>query len=459
MIEFLRDLSHFPRWDYRTKDVSLQMAAPRILLINPWIYDFAAFDFWAKPLGLLYIGGSLRRKGVDVALIDCVGVSEGSRYGTGRFRKQEIAKPKALQDIPRRYSRYGISEEAFLEQLKSSPRPDAVLVTATMTYWYLGAFRVIEIVRAQLPGTPIILGGIYATLCPDHAKTFSGADHVYQGRVSRDLFGLLAEYVPLETRDNEDPVMDCRPALDLLTDPRYGVLITSEGCPFACSYCASRLLAPHFRQKSHEDCFREIVWMNQTLGLKDIAFYDDALLSSAEAHFIPLMEKVCRSRLDVRFHCPNGLHIREINSEIAKLLRRSGFKTIRLGLETAKSGAERAIDNKASYEELVGAVSALRGASYESSEIGVYLMSGLPGQTREEVEESMRKVKEAGARPYLSEFSPIPGTALWEAAKKASPYPIDEEPLFQNPSLSPCAPEGFTIERHHWKKSILGRGS
>ncbi len=69
----------------------------------------------------------------------------------------------------------------------------------------------------------------------------------------------------------------------------------------------------------------------------------------------------------------------------------------------------------------MSAVSALRSAGYESPEIGVYLMSGLPGQTREEVEESMRKVKEAGARPYLSEFSPIPGTRIWEAAKRPRP--------------------------------------
>ena len=26
---------------------------PHILLVNPWIHDFAAYDFWAKPLGLL----------------------------------------------------------------------------------------------------------------------------------------------------------------------------------------------------------------------------------------------------------------------------------------------------------------------------------------------------------------------------------------------------------------------
>jgi len=29
----------------------------RILLINPWIYDFAAYDLWVKPLGLLSLGG------------------------------------------------------------------------------------------------------------------------------------------------------------------------------------------------------------------------------------------------------------------------------------------------------------------------------------------------------------------------------------------------------------------
>jgi len=25
----------------------------KVLIINPWIYDFAAYDYWFKPLGLL----------------------------------------------------------------------------------------------------------------------------------------------------------------------------------------------------------------------------------------------------------------------------------------------------------------------------------------------------------------------------------------------------------------------
>ena len=31
----------------------------RILLVNPPIYDFAAYDFWLKPYGLLRVAGLL----------------------------------------------------------------------------------------------------------------------------------------------------------------------------------------------------------------------------------------------------------------------------------------------------------------------------------------------------------------------------------------------------------------
>ena len=50
------------------------MKGKRALLINPWIYDFAAYDFWAKPLGLLYLGSILEENGFRVDLIDLLDV-------------------------------------------------------------------------------------------------------------------------------------------------------------------------------------------------------------------------------------------------------------------------------------------------------------------------------------------------------------------------------------------------
>lgn len=40
------------------------------LLINPWIYDFAAYDFWLKPYGLLSLGGKLRYLGYSIYYLD-----------------------------------------------------------------------------------------------------------------------------------------------------------------------------------------------------------------------------------------------------------------------------------------------------------------------------------------------------------------------------------------------------
>jgi hypothetical protein len=97
------------------------MTTPSLILINPWIYDFAAYDLWSKPLGLLSLATDLRRKGFHVHLIDCMDVDhpammEGStlkrpkrrQYGTGKYWRQRVPKPAALAEIDRPYSRYGL---------------------------------------------------------------------------------------------------------------------------------------------------------------------------------------------------------------------------------------------------------------------------------------------------------------------------------------------------------------
>src|SRR5438094_8835989 len=43
--------------------------APRVLLVNPPIYDFSAYDFWLKPYGLLRVAGYLRDR-AELCLFD-----------------------------------------------------------------------------------------------------------------------------------------------------------------------------------------------------------------------------------------------------------------------------------------------------------------------------------------------------------------------------------------------------
>ena len=173
----------------------MPQSGPSLLLINPWIYDFAAYDFFARPLGLLYLAGLLRARGYAVHFLDCLGAPHARTgpFGTGRYPKEIMPPPAALKGITRRYGRYGISEAAFRERLARVPTPAAILVTSLMTYWHPGVAAAIGLARERFPEAPVILGGIYATLCPEHARKYSGADRVVAGPGEAVIAGILEE--------------------------------------------------------------------------------------------------------------------------------------------------------------------------------------------------------------------------------------------------------------------------
>lgn len=58
----------------------------RILLVNPWVYDFAACNLRTRPLGLLKVAEYLSSFDVELSLIDCMDSAERKKYGTGKFR-------------------------------------------------------------------------------------------------------------------------------------------------------------------------------------------------------------------------------------------------------------------------------------------------------------------------------------------------------------------------------------
>jgi hypothetical protein len=130
----------------------------------------------------------------------------------------------------------------------------------------------------------------------------------------------------------------------------------------------------------------------------------------------------------------------------------TGFKTIRIGLETADAGLQAKTGGKVTNREFETAIRHLRKAGYDGNDIGVYLLAGLPGQKIDEVRKSIRYVRDCGARPYLAEYSPIPGTALWEDARRHSSFNLDE-PLLHNNSILPCRKGGLSWEDLYQLKS------
>ena len=56
----------------------------RILLINPWIYDFAATNLWSSPLGILKVAECLSLYDVEFVFIDCTDSVRIKKYGKGK---------------------------------------------------------------------------------------------------------------------------------------------------------------------------------------------------------------------------------------------------------------------------------------------------------------------------------------------------------------------------------------
>jgi len=436
--------------------------APHILLINPWIHDFAAHDLWSKPLGLLLLAGLLRAHDYPVRLLDCLdvhdprlkeieGVKPATRrsFGTGKFYRTQIPKPAALEKIERSYYRFGITPEIFQERLLGGAKPDVVLVTSTMTYWYPGVQESIRLVKKHLPQVPVVLGGIYASLCHSHAAYHSGADHILPGPGESQILQLLGELIGHRSGNTRGPVEldgSSWPAFDLLDQLDYVCTLTSRGCPYRCPYCASPVLYPGFSRREPTQVVDELEYWHETHSIVDVVFYDDALLLDSTDHILPLLAEVRRRGLPLRFHTPNAVHISGLSVQVCEALYSSGFKTVRLGLETADPERQRQLGAKVKPGAFSRAMANLTQAGFKPDHIGVYLLCGLPGQGPAEVAHSIRMVRDHGARPYLAEYSPIPSTPLWPEALRCSPFDLAGDPLYHNNSLLPCRSKRFGLE-------------
>ncbi len=412
------------------------MGAPRILLVNPPIHDFAAYDFWIKPYGMLSVAGQLRGR-AQFTLFDYLDRRRfppddtrlrPDRWGRGALFWRQADKPACLEDVPRYFRRFGVSRDLFRECLARQGPFDYVLIQTVMTYWYLGVREVIEDVRQWAPEARIVLGGNYVTLCPTHAAAL-GADLCIVGTDLEPLWRLL----------QMSPASE-QPALwEAYEHSEVGVLKLTEGCPFHCTYCSVPAVYGGFKARPWERPAAELELLVRQ-GARNVAFYDDALLFHAETVLIPFLERVAGRGWAVNFHTPNALNARFITRDLAERMVRSGFKTFYLGFESHSRQWQRGTGGKVYSEELAAAVRYLREAGAQAGEITAYQILGHPDSEVQELEASMRFVHSLGIRGMLADFSPIPGTPDGEACRRW----VDlEEPLLHNNTAFPIFRMGF----------------
>jgi len=194
--------------------------------------------------------------------------------------------------------------------------PDLIYVTSLFTYSWKPVHESVRFFKRQYPQVKLVLGGIYASLLPEHAKT-SGADEIYAGL--------------------HHPAEEFMPDYDILPFEWDGsIIFASRGCVRKCGFCSVPKLEgpPNALKYSISDFIhpkhtRVIMWDNNILG---------------SPNWQAVFDELIRLHLKVDFN--QGLDARFVTEEVAERVSRLKMDFVRLSYDYYGMGpsVEKAIE-------------------------------------------------------------------------------------------------------------------
>lgn len=403
----------------------------KILLIQPPFYGFQNIISNRLYLGLAYLGAVLERDGHEVLILN------GELY----FEKinNENEKVTINQDV---YNKnFSASHYVYEKMLKDiiDFRPDAIALSF-MTAGSKSAYFLAKQIKNVLPGIPLIAGGIHPTLVPEEPLRHS-FDYVIRGEgedTAPELIkGLYSENLGIKKikgisyidngkiTHNEDRsfITDLDslpfPAFYLMKDYEKNAysckgIITSRGCPFNCTYCASKLLwTQKVRFRSPENVVAEIIDRHKRYHISSFSFHDDTFTLRRD-----YVKKFCQLVLTLDFkitwHCDTRGDT--INLPLLKLMRKAGCRHIYLGLESGSPRIQKLIKKNIDTEKIKQAIRMARRAGILTT---VYFMAGFPDENEEDLLLSIKVMEELSPDFVIwSILTPYPGTEVWKIAEE-----------------------------------------
>ncbi len=400
----------------------------RLLLIDPPFYRFMGYYSRYFPYGLAALASAARALGHEPVVYDA--------------DQDPHARDVDYQGLPQRYGTYlahvadpthGIWRE--FRAVVTANRPQWVGITA-LTAKMASVLQAASLVRAACPRVPIVVGGPHAMVRPREVLANAPeVDAVVVGegepllrdilvedrealRATRGLPGLVTRACD-EVSEAPPADLAALPPVDRLSFVRgpastedLGLVMTSRGCPYGCSYCfRGGLWRRKVRFVPLETLEEELSGLKRR-GVRHVTFKDDVFTLHRER-----TEAVCDlvARLGMTWDCVTRAD--RIDEALLARMRRAGCTGIKIGVETGSRSLMRRLDRTMSLELVREACGWLRRAGLHWT---AYFMMGLPGESLDDVECTMRLLQEV--RPdfaSLSGYEAFPGTALFDEALEA----------------------------------------
>jgi len=391
------------------------------------------------PLGIGYLAACLKREGIEVKIIDGL---------INKLTNEQIFKKISIE------------------------KPDAVGITC-VTAFYNEVIALSKVIKNNNVRT--IIGGVHPTFLPYSTLVDSQADFVICGEGEIALskliknnfnnYGIKGVYSVKDLKNDNDIIEKAETIqeLDKIPFPDWGqmnpnlypkaphgamtknfpigVITTTRGCPYRCIFCASpKLYNGKIRYRSPENVIKEIIYLVDNYGVKEIHFEDDNLTFKKE-HIEKICNLIIQSKLRISWACPNGIRADNVDVNLIKLMMKSGCYYFAYGIESADPAILKNIKKDICIETIERSI---KIAEKEGISCQGFFIFGLPGETADTIKKTINFAKKTKlSRAQFLILDIVPGSELWYTLKGKF-KPNWNKDSFREPEW---IPEGLTEEQ------------
>ena len=311
-----------------------------------------------------------------------------------------------------------------------------------LSAFFLDAIDLIQKLHAQ--GIKVVLGGTQPTFMPKYTMDNTHADFLVVGEAETTMADLAdaldnggdGNNIPGVVTKNGIKTKE-RPFIENLDefpfpdweqiDPRrykkaphggfikhfpYAPIVSTRGCPFRCTFCASPKLSKRsIRYRSPENVVQEIILLKEKFGIKEVHFEDDNFTLKRN-HAKRVCELLIEKNVKVSWACPNGIRADKLDDELAALMKKAGCYYVAFGIE---SGNQEILDNIKKDTTLEKIEQGVKIANKAGIMTQGFFIFGLPGETEQTIENTIQFAKKIPlTRAQFLLLDVMPGTELWD---------------------------------------------
>jgi radical SAM superfamily enzyme YgiQ (UPF0313 family) len=249
-------------------------------------------------------------------------------------------------------------------------------------------------------------------------------------------------------------------------------IITSRGCPAACRFCSSpRFWGKTLRFRSPRSIVDEIRFIRDRYGLLYFSIRDDTFTADRE-RVLTFCRMLLEEKVYILWNCQS--RVNSVDDEMLFWMKRAGCECVQFGVESGSREVLRQLGKHITIEQVKAAASATRRAGINLS---VYLITGVPGETEDDLHATMRLIEEI--KPGDGQVSPLayyPGTVLFEKgvasgaisaelfeSERAAAFYVRDDPFVARSTKSLLATlrkvagkSRFTERQFYAQKKVLG---